>query len=103
LAACLDAGAGGAHGFALAKAMADRGDTRNLTASGTLYRALHRLETAGLMESSWEDPADAESRGRPRRRMYCLTGAGSAALATAVTEADSGSVPAPHLRPGFSS
>lgn len=44
--------------------------------SGTVYPALARLEQAGWLNSVWEtlDPSEA---GRPRRRLYRLTGAGS--------------------------
>lgn len=83
LGACVDAGTPGTHGFDIAKTLVDRGDTRSLTATGTLYRALHRLEAAGLVESHWEDPDTAADEGRPRRRIYRITGAGAAALATA--------------------
>jgi DNA-binding PadR family transcriptional regulator len=82
LAVCSEAGAHGTHGFAIAKTLADRGDTRSLTATGTLYRALHRLEAAGLIESWWEAP-DTAVEGRPRRRSYRITGAGAAALVAA--------------------
>ena len=85
LAACLEAGEAGSHGFALAKAIA--GDSRKLTATGTMYRALHRLDAAGLVESWWEDPNDAAEAGRPRRRSYRITGAGATALAKARAEA----------------
>jgi DNA-binding PadR family transcriptional regulator len=67
------------HGFALAKVLA--GDGSTLTAHGTLYKALGRLEKAGLLESEWEDAAAAEAEGRPRRRLYGVTGAGQLALA----------------------
>lgn len=69
------------HGFAVAKRIAEREDTRGLTAHGTLYKALARLEDAGLLSSRWEDPAVAEAEGRPRRRLYRVTSAGQAALA----------------------
>jgi DNA-binding PadR family transcriptional regulator len=80
LAVCSEVSPGGVHGFAIAKTLADRGDTRSLAATGTLYRALHRLEDAGLIESWWEEPA---ADGRPPRRSYRITGAGASALATA--------------------
>ena len=43
--------------------------------AGTMYPLLWRLEEEGLLESEWESrqPADL---GRPRRRLYRLTGAG---------------------------
>jgi DNA-binding PadR family transcriptional regulator len=77
---CSEVGAAGVHGFAIAKTLADRGDTRSLAATGTLYRALHRLEDGGLIESWWEDSA---VDGRPPRRSYRITGAGAVALEAA--------------------
>ena len=71
------------HGYSLAKLLQARGDRRLLTAHGTLYRALHRLESAGLIEASWEDHEVAESESRPRRRMYRLLGAAEGAVARA--------------------
>ncbi|MGC5171281.1 PadR family transcriptional regulator [Micromonospora sp. DT81.3] len=79
------AGDVGFHGFALAKVLA--GDGKTLTAHGTLYKALSRLEKAGLLESEWEDAAAAEEGGRPRRRVYTVTGAGQLALASHRAEA----------------
>jgi PadR family transcriptional regulator PadR len=75
------------HGYALADELKRRTDRRTLTAHGTLYRALHRLERAGLIESFWEDPAIAEEEGRPRRRFYRVTGQAHVALARANAEA----------------
>jgi PadR family transcriptional regulator, regulatory protein PadR len=69
------------HGFALAQAMRRSGGSRALTAHGTLYKALGRLEGFGLLSSRWEDPASVE--GRPRRRLYELTGAGAEAAGRA--------------------
>ena len=79
------------HGYSLAKLLRERGDRRLLTAHGTLYRALHRLESAGLIEASWEDLHAAESEHRPRRRMYRLLGAAEPAVtrARAMTRARS--------------
>jgi DNA-binding PadR family transcriptional regulator len=65
------------HGFGLAHAMRERRGSRSLTAHGTLYKALGRLEEFGLLTSHWEDAAAAE--GRPRRRLYELTGEGARA------------------------
>jgi DNA-binding PadR family transcriptional regulator len=44
--------------------------------SGTLYPILARLEHAGWLESKWE-AADPRKLGRPRRRLYQLTGLGA--------------------------
>jgi DNA-binding PadR family transcriptional regulator len=92
--AVLEAGlaAGEFHGFAIAKALA-HGSSR-LTAHGTLYKALGRLEAAGLLTSRWEDPAP---EGRPRRRLYTLTGRGG----LAVTQVARTGSPAARPRPGL--
>jgi PadR family transcriptional regulator PadR len=63
------------YGFGLAQTMRERRGSRALTAHGTLYKALGRLEEFGLLTSQWEDAAAAE--GRPRRRLYALTGKGA--------------------------
>jgi DNA-binding PadR family transcriptional regulator len=68
------------HGFQIAKLLQDGSKARLLTAHGTLYRALGRLEQMGLLESRWEDPHIAATEGRPVRRLYHLTGAGTSAL-----------------------
>jgi PadR family transcriptional regulator, regulatory protein PadR len=61
------------HGYELAKQLADITERRLLTAYGTLYRALARLEAMGLLESRREDPAIAAQENRPGRRLYRLT------------------------------
>jgi PadR family transcriptional regulator, regulatory protein PadR len=43
------------HGFLVAKELRERDEARRLTAHGTLYKALDRLEKAGLVTSRWED------------------------------------------------
>ena len=63
------------HGYEIAKHVAEESNRRSLTAHGTLYKALSRLEEFGLLTSRWEDAAAAE--GRPRRRLYELTGQGA--------------------------
>jgi PadR family transcriptional regulator, regulatory protein PadR len=63
------------HGFALAQRIRADSGSRSLTAHGTLYKALGRLEQFGLLTSQWEDGAAAE--GRPRRRLYELTKQGA--------------------------
>ena len=71
----------GFHGFLLASQMAATDDAAGLTAHGTLYKALARMSDAGLLESTWEDPALAEAAGRPRRKLYRVTPEGAVALA----------------------
>src|SRR4029450_2256806 len=70
------------HGFQIAKTIVSRADARTaLIAHGTLYKALGRMEAAGLLSSAWEDPDAAARAGRPRRRLYEVTGAGARAFA----------------------
>jgi PadR family transcriptional regulator PadR len=64
------------HGFGLAQTMREQSGSRSLTAHGTLDTALSRLEEFGLLTSRWEDAA-AAVEGRPRRRLYELTGEGA--------------------------
>ena len=68
-------GQAGFHGFGLAQAMREQSGSRALTGHGTLYKALGRLEEFGLLTSRWEETEAAE--GRPRRRLYELTGEGA--------------------------
>jgi len=72
-------GAAEFHGFEIAKQLADEESRRLLTAYGTLYRALARLESMGLVTSRREDPSIAAAQNRPIRRLYTLTAAGETA------------------------
>ena len=83
------------HGFELARQLAEARDSKSLTAHGTLYKALGRLDGLGLLESRWEDPDIALAAGRPRRRLYRLTDAGARRLAVERAAAE----PAPALKP----
>jgi DNA-binding PadR family transcriptional regulator len=71
------------HGFAVAREIREREEARSLTAHGTLYKALERMQRMGLLDSRWEDPNAAAEEGRPRRRLYRITRAGEQALAGA--------------------
>jgi PadR family transcriptional regulator, regulatory protein PadR len=71
---------GSAHGYAIISALRERSEGTFDLPEGTIYPALHRLEEAGLLASSW-----AQADGR-RRRVYGLTDAGAAALAAQRTE-----------------
>lgn len=74
-------GASGAHGFVIARELAGgEVESKRLVGHGTLYKALDRLRSRGLLSSEWEDAGVAEAAGRPRRRMYWITAAGAAAL-----------------------
>ena len=75
-----EAGIGEFHGYDLARRIGDLEERRLLTAYGTLYRTLGRLEKMGLLESHWEDPAIPARENRPGRRLYTITGAGEAAV-----------------------
>jgi DNA-binding PadR family transcriptional regulator len=68
------------HGYELAKQLAKSADRQRLTAYGTLYRALNRLEDMGLLSSRWEDPTEATRERRPLRRLYTLTARGEAVV-----------------------
>jgi len=85
------------HGFGLAQALREQRGSRSLTAHGTLYKALGRLEQFGLLSSRWEEPSEAAA-GRPRRRLYELTAAGAVAAERAEAEQDTtvhGATPEP--------
>jgi DNA-binding PadR family transcriptional regulator len=82
-AAALDlrlAGSDEFHGFLIAKQIKHDADSRLLTAYGTLYRALGRLEAMGLVRSRPEDPQIAAQENRPMRRLYTLTPSGEEAV-----------------------
>jgi PadR family transcriptional regulator PadR len=65
---------GRAHGYAIIRELRQKtGEALNLP-EGTLYPALQRLQTAGLLRSEW-----STTDGR-RRRVYELTADGEAAL-----------------------
>jgi DNA-binding PadR family transcriptional regulator len=86
------------HGFGLAHTLRERSGSRALTAHGTLYKALGRLEERELLSSRWEDPAAAE--GRPRRRLYALTAEGARVAGHARTQtAGTRAVPSTSARP----
>ncbi|GIE94347.1 hypothetical protein Ari01nite_18120 [Paractinoplanes rishiriensis] len=89
-------GQGSFHGFGLAQAMREQQGSRSLTAHGTLYKALGRLEELGLLSSAWQE--NPESEGRPRRRLYELTGRGVHAAERAGADRAAGRVP--RIAPG---
>src|SRR3954447_26865289 len=84
------------HGFGLAQVLREQSGSRALTAHGTLYKALGRLEESGLLTSRWEDAAAAE--GRPRRRLYELTGQGARVAERVLADrADQATAPPPRV------
>lgn len=68
-------GARADHGYHIGRRLAAASGGALDLPEGTLYPALHRLESKNYLESSW-----AEVGGR-RRRVYNLTPAGKEALA----------------------
>lgn len=54
-------------------------------ASGTLYPILLRCEEAGWLKSRWEE-VDPHEAGRPRRRLYRITGVGAAHAKSAISD-----------------
>ena len=57
--------------------------------SGTVYPILRRLDREGLLESEWEEHAEAQREQRPPRRYYEITALGERMLADAVARYDS--------------
>ena len=70
------------HGYAVIERLRERSNSAFDLPEGTVYPVLHRLATAGLLDSEW-----AEVSGR-RRRTYRLTEKGRQAL--------------PHMKANFS-
>lgn len=64
------------HGHAIATGIQRTTDDELLVDHGSLYPALQRLETAGLISSSW-----GTSANKRRARFYRLTAAGRRQLA----------------------
>lgn len=62
------------HGYGIVTELRRRSGEDLDLAEGTLYPALHRLESEGLLNSAWSDDAPR------RRRVYQLTKRGTAAL-----------------------
>lgn len=62
--------AGPAHGYELVASIRERSDGEFVLAEGTVYPALHGLESRGLVTSSWQVV------GGRRRRVYELSRAG---------------------------
>ena len=91
LAALHKRGVSESHGYEIAQYLRDLSDAKNLTAYGTLYRALGRLLQMGILEAHWEDPHLAAEERRPARRLYQLTALGESAYEAARAPLASGS------------
>jgi DNA-binding PadR family transcriptional regulator len=65
---------GPAHGYALIESLRQRSSGLFDLPEGTIYPALHRLESQGLLRSRWSEDS------LRRRRIYQLTPKGQGAL-----------------------
>ncbi|MGB6456598.1 MAG: helix-turn-helix transcriptional regulator [Streptosporangiaceae bacterium] len=68
--------AGPGHGYSIITRLRERSDGAFDLPEGTVYPALHRLESSGLLDSAWEVV------GGRRRRLYRLTAVGQESLAS---------------------
>lgn len=75
---------GEAHGFEVWRRLEAAGSGALRLKEGSLYPALYRLESAGLVRAAWED-GETDRRG-PRRRVYRITPKGTRRLAEARAE-----------------
>ncbi|MEX0782338.1 MAG: PadR family transcriptional regulator [Dehalococcoidia bacterium] len=82
-----EGGEGEFHGYLIASRIREHEEARLLTAHGTLYKALDRMQKAGLLVSRWEDPMAAAAEERPRRRLYHVSAVGERALHIAEADA----------------
>ena len=73
--------AGPMHGWGISQRIQQLSEEVLEVNQGSLYPALHRLETDGALEATWRT-----GESGPRRRYYRLTRAGHAALAQAERE-----------------
>ncbi len=67
------------HGYAIIEELKQRSGGALALPEGTVYPALHRLESAGLLSSAWSD-------GGRRRRVYALTRRGRRELSARRSE-----------------
>lgn len=64
------------HGYGIVRAIRGRSEGILKLGEGQLYPILHRLEEEGTVRGDWE-----MQEGKPPRKVYSLTQAGSAKLA----------------------
>lgn len=72
-------GSGPLHGYGIIKDIEERTGAPSGLRSGTLYTALQRLTSEGMVEPS--DPPPLEEKGDARRKYFVLTPLGRAAAA----------------------
>ena len=73
----LSVAAGPRHGYAIMQEVNERSDGRVGLGPGTLYGAIGRMCSGGLLEET-DPPAGEEPQ--PRRRYYAITAFGTAAM-----------------------
>ncbi len=66
---------GAMHGYAIVRAIQERGEDSLRIEEGTLYPALHRMERRGWLASEW-----GASESNRRAKFYRLTPAGRSGL-----------------------
>lgn len=66
---------GAMHGYAIVRAIQERGEDNLRIEEGTLYPALHRMERRGWLASEW-----GASESNRRAKFYRLTPGGRSAL-----------------------
>ncbi len=69
------------YGYEITKIVNERTGGKLEWKEGTLYPALHRLESSGYVSSKWEEALSGK-----RRKYYALTRKGIAELATRTVE-----------------
>ena len=69
------------YGYEIVKVVNERTDGKLEWKEGTLYPALHRLESRGFVSSKWEEAPSGK-----KRKYYMLTRKGMAELATRTVE-----------------
>ena len=72
------------HGFEILRRLEEAGSGALKLKEGSLYPALYRMESAGLVDGKWE--GDSTARRGPRRRIYRLTTKGRRRLELARAE-----------------
>jgi DNA-binding PadR family transcriptional regulator len=72
---------GRSYPYRIGREVEQRGG-KGLVSLAGLYKALHRLEEAGYVDSEREDIDPREAK-RPRRRIYTITGLGERAVRAA--------------------
>lgn len=73
------------YGYEIVKLVDARSGGKLRWKEGTLYPALHKLESDGLVRGDWRDAPGASDGGR-QRKYYALTRSGRSALARRLCE-----------------